>query len=152
METPHPAILGRANLTRTCRTALGSLWSRSTLHALRRLLLLAALAAVWLGAAPARAQGIAVASCDEDDLRSALAQGGYVYFTQSCSITLSFPIEIGVDTILNAQQYSVTINGGNQGPIFLVDPGITFSNIGLTITGGDTTNGGAYYILTGASV
>ncbi len=71
------------------------------------------------------------------------------YFTQACSITLTAPIEISQDTILNAQGYSVTINGGGIGPIFQVDSGITFSNIGLTISGGANTNGGAYYILDG---
>ena len=109
------------------------------------------LGAGLLGGAAARAGG-PVYGCTEVDLDTALAQAGYVYFTQSCSITLTAPIEISQDTILNAQSYSVTIDGGGIGPIFQVDPGITFSNLGLTISGGANTNGGAYYILDGAFV
>jgi len=112
---------------------------------------LLALAALLLSAGAARANG-PVYGCTENDLDVALAQGGYVYFTQSCSITLTAPIEISQDTIFNAQGYSVTIDGGGIGPIFQVDSGITFSNIGLTISGGANTNGGAYYILDGAFV
>jgi hypothetical protein len=110
-----------------------------------------ALAALLLSAGLARAGG-PVYGCTENDLDVALGQGGYVYFTQSCSITLTAPIEIVQDTILNAQGYSVAIAGGGIGPIFQVDSGITFSNIGLTISGGSNTNGGAYYILDGAFV
>jgi len=109
------------------------------------------LGAGLLGGGAARAGG-PVYGCTEVDLDTALAQAGNVYFTQSCSITLTAPIEISQDTILNAQSYSVTINGGGIGPIFQVDPGITFSNLGLTISGGANTNGGAYYILDGAFV
>ncbi|MGO8676406.1 MAG: immunoglobulin domain-containing protein [Limisphaerales bacterium] len=109
------------------------------------------LAALLFGAGLARAGG-PVYGCTENDLDVALGQGGYVYFTQSCSITLTAPIEIVQDTILNAQGYTVSIDGGGIGPIFQVDSGITFSNIGLTISGGANTNGGAYYILDGAFV
>jgi hypothetical protein len=112
---------------------------------------LLALAAWVFSAGAARAEG-PVYGCTENDLDVALGQGGYVYFTQACNITLTAPIEISLDTTLNAQGYSVAINGGGIGPIFQVDPGITFSNIGLTISGGANTNGGAYYILDGAFV
>ena len=110
---------------------------------------LLALAAWVFGAGAARAEG-PVYGCTENDLDVALAQGGYVYFTQACNITLTAPIEISLDTILNAQGYSVAINGGGIGPIFQVDPGITFSNIGLTISGGATRR--PCYILDGAFV
>jgi hypothetical protein len=112
---------------------------------------LLALTGLLLGAGAARAGG-PVYGCTENDLDVALGQGGYVYFTQSCSITLTAPIEISQDTIFNAQGYSVTIDGGGIGPIFQVDSGVTFSNIGLTISGGASTNGAAYYILDGAFV
>jgi hypothetical protein len=108
-------------------------------------------AALLFSASLARAEG-PVYGCTETDLDVALGQGGYVYFTQSCSITLTAPIEISLNTILNAQGYTVSIDGGGIGPIFQVDSGITFSNIGLTISGGANTNGGAYYILDGAFV
>jgi hypothetical protein len=109
------------------------------------------LGALLLAGGAARADG-PVYGCTENDLDTALAQAGYVYFTQSCSITLTEPIEISQNTILDAQSYSVTIDGGGIGPIFQVNPGITFSNLGLTISGGANTNGGAYYILDGAFV
>ena len=112
---------------------------------------LLALAALLLSAGAARAEG-PVYGCTEYDLDTALGQGGYVYFTQSCSITITAPIEISLDTIFDAQGYSVTIDGGGIGPMFQVDSGVTFSNIGFTISGGANTNGGAYYILDGAFV
>ena len=93
-----------------------------------------------------------VAGCSEDDLLSALDGGGYVTFSGNCSITVTAPIEIYANTTIDAQGYQVTISGGNQTLVFVVDPGVNFTNIGLTITGGQNTNGGGFYINQSATV
>ena len=89
----------------------------------------------------------------EQDFLDALGTGEpSITFTQDCSITLTAPIEISSETTIDAQGYKVTISGGLQGSVFLVDPNISFTNIGLTITGGQNTNGGGLYIEAGATV
>src|SRR5881296_2287758 len=68
------------------------------------------LALCVLTAFSAHAEGD-VAGCTEGDLLDALDGGGLVAFTNDCSITLSAPIIIDLDTTIDAQGHQVTING-----------------------------------------
>src|SRR5215472_16256646 len=111
----------------------------------------AAACLVGLLSLAARADG-PVAGCSEDDLLNALFGGGDVTFEEDCSITITAPITIDSDTTIDAQGHNVTISGGGQVLVFEIEPGVNFSLIGLTITGGVNTNGGALYINDSATV
>lgn len=112
---------------------------------------IAACALLLLSALPVRADGD-VAGCTEQDFLDALGGGGDVTFTADCSITLSNTITIDSDTTIDTQGHSVTINGGAGILVFEVASGITFTSLGLTIAGGQNTNGGGLYINQGATV
>src|SRR5215471_5950778 len=101
-----------------------------------------------LGILPARAQ-VVVAGCDETSLNDAinLAQclGSNVVFNTDCSITLSEPVDIETNTIIDASGFKVSISGGGGTnsagvTVFYVEPGVAnFTLIGMTITGGQNT-------------
>src|SRR5438093_22441 len=108
--------------------------------------------ACGLFATPARAQVTVVTNCTELAFTNALAAGGIVTFTQDCSgITLTAPIIISTDTTIDTGGHSVHING-NQLLVFTVTNAAHFTNVGLTITGGRGTNGGALCINSNATV
>src|SRR5436190_470137 len=86
-----------------------------------------------------------VSDCTEDALRSALALGGSVIFTNDCSITLSDTITITNNVTLNGAGHTVTISGGDGVRIFTVQPGATLVLANLILTGGLSTDGGALY-------
>jgi hypothetical protein len=92
-----------------------------------------------------------VSDRSEDALRSALALGGTVIFTNDCSITLSDTITITNDVVINGFGHTVTISGGGGVRIFTVPPGFTLVLANLTLTGGSSTAGGALYVTAGAS-
>jgi hypothetical protein len=92
-----------------------------------------------------RAEGT-VAEGTEEAFLEALAGGGTVLFEESCGITLTAPILIEMDTVINAQSHAVVISGGEEMPVFEVAPGVSLVLVGLTITDGMATNGGALYI------
>lgn len=87
-----------------------------------------------------------MASCSEGDFLTALTGGGNVAFTQDCSITLSAPVQVTMNTTIDAQGYAVTLNGGGQVQLLRVGSYARLTLIGLTLTGGTSTNGGALYI------
>src|SRR5437870_4028122 len=123
---------------------------RSPISCLRSPLLPLALCIVTAFSASAEGD---VAGCTEGDLLDALDGGGLVTFTNDCSITLSAPIIIDLDTTIDAQGHQVTISGGDLTLLFQVEPDVTsFTAIGLTLSGGQNTNGGALYIYEGATV
>jgi hypothetical protein len=92
-----------------------------------------------------------VTDCSEDALRSALALGGAVIFTNDCSITLSDTITITNSVTLNGAGHTVTISGGDAVRIFTVQSGATLVLANLTLTGGKSTDGGALYVTSGAN-
>jgi hypothetical protein len=109
-----------------------------------------ALAFAW----PSQGKADAVVTdCTPQALAIALVQGGQVTFTQACTITLNQAIPIIKPATLDASGFAVTISGGNQVQLFNVATGITnFTLTGLTLTGGQATNGGAVYINPQATV
>jgi hypothetical protein len=88
------------------------------------------------------AEGV-VTNCTDIALRSALAGGGLVTFSGDCSITVTQTLFITSSntTILDANGHTVTLNGG--GKFRVLSANADLSMIGIRITGGNSTNGGA---------
>lgn len=85
----------------------------------------------------------------EASLRAAISVGGWVSITCSGIITITNTINITNNVILDAQNVSAVISGGNAVRLFYVAPGVTFSVTNLTLANGAVTNnptdGGAIY-------
>src|SRR5258706_2301292 len=108
------------------------------------------LLACWLIGSPLARAATVINDCSEDGLRSALAQGGSVVFSNDCSITLSATLAIAKTVTLDAGGHAVTISGGNSVRIFSVQSGCTLVLNGLTLTAGQGTAGGALFLASGA--
>jgi hypothetical protein len=90
-----------------------------------------------------------VTDCSEDGLLIALSVDGQALFTEDCSITLTGPIPISEDTIIDAQGHNVSISGDNQFLVFEISSNASLTISGVTITGGQNTNGGAFFVYEG---
>ncbi len=119
----------------------------------RQLGLLAVVLAVAFdfGTMPIQAAGV-VADCTDQAFRAALAGGGTINFTSACSITLTGTVIIASNTTILTSGNVVTLSGGDSNRIFTVSPGVVFNMNGLTLSNGRSTNGGAIYISTNATV
>ena len=115
------------------------------------LLVIVLAAAIGFGAMPIRAAGV-VADCTDQAFRSALAGGGIINFTSACSITLTGTVTIASNTTILTSGSGVILSGGDSNRIFTVSPGVVFNMNGLTLSNGRSTNGGAIYIGTNATV
>ena len=140
MQTPASLPFGDPFIGARSRVALGRRLFRWSL-------------ALFLVAFPIllQAEG-SVSDCTEAELRAALAGGGEVTFSEDCEITLSAPIEISEDTSIDATGFDVAIIGNGSTRLFSVAPGVNFDLNGLTLQGGRSTNGGAIYIDSEATV
>lgn len=90
-----------------------------------------------------------VTDCSEDGLLSAFSgtDTNYVFFTEDCSITITEPIPItGTNNVIDAQGHNVSISGDNQFLIFDIGEASSLTILGVTITAGQNTNGGAFYV------
>src|SRR5206468_1872272 len=56
------------------------------------------------------------------------------------------------DVSLDSSGKTVTLSGTNGFQLFTVQPGVSFTLKGLTLSGGRETNGGALYVGSGATV
>lgn len=88
--------------------------------------------------------------CDEPSLRAAIATGGWVSITCNGTITLANTINITNHVILDGQNVSLTISGGNAVRLFNVAPGAALSATNLLLANGcvsniPTADGGAIY-------
>jgi uncharacterized repeat protein (TIGR02543 family) len=85
----------------------------------------------------------------EEALRAAIALGGWVSINCSGTFTLSAPITITNDVILDAQNESVAISGNNAVRLFYVAPGGSLTATNLVLANGSVTNnpadGGGIY-------
>ena len=95
------------------------------------------------------AEGV-VTGCTIEAFRTALTGGGTVTFTNTCTLTLTQSIVIGADTVIDAGDNSVTINGPTTTNatgvrLFRVNPGVTLTLLNLTLSNGRRTNGGAIF-------
>ena len=71
-------------------------------------------------ARPAQAAGV-LANCDQASLIAAIGTGGTVTFACNGTITLTAPIEITGDSVIDGLNHKVTISGGNSTRLFIVD-------------------------------
>jgi hypothetical protein len=78
---------------------------------------------------------------------AAVQQGGYFLLSNCTTIVLSNTLTISNSVTLDAGTNNVTIAGSNLFGLFTILPGVTnFTLRGLTLSGGQTPNGGALYI------
>jgi hypothetical protein len=110
--------------------------------------LLAGLAAGLLFSPSARADQ--VPTCTEQDLVSTLltTSDGTVTFGEDCTIDFSEAITLtsGTTLTIDSQGYNVSFAGGGNGPLFILRTNVNLKIIGITLSGGVNTNGGALYI------
>jgi Immunoglobulin domain len=90
-----------------------------------------------------------VLDCSEEGLFDALSDN-VALFTEDCSITLTGPIPISTNTVIDAQGHNVSISGDNQFLVFEIQQGASLTISGVTITGGQNTNGGAFFVYDGS--
>ncbi len=114
------------------------------------------LSCALLGLVPlARADGD-VTNCTRAALISAIAGGGYVSFSEDCSITISNTIQITNNVIVDAAGFSVSfvgVGGSNGVSLFNIKSGKTVSFYGISFIGGKTaTTGGGLYVAGSALV
>src|SRR5215468_5375452 len=92
-----------------------------------------------------------VTDCSEGGFLLAL-ESGEALFIDDCSITITAPISITTNTVIDAQGHNVSINGDNQFLVFEIQSSVNLTISGVTITGGQNTNGGAMFIYDGSVV
>jgi hypothetical protein len=97
---------------------------------------------LWLLSALASAAAT-LSNCDETSLRQAITTGGTITFACDGTITLSAPLIVERDTVLDGSGRQVTLSGGNAVRVLEVNPGVRFSIRALTIANGRVvgTNG-----------
>jgi hypothetical protein len=100
-------------------------------HLPRRLLL----GVLCFGAVGAAADQV-LTSCTEAALDAALAQGGRIVLTCGGTITTQTTKVIVADTVLEAGDSQVTLSGGASNRLFLINPGVTLTLRGLTLSQG----------------
>jgi len=81
----------------------------------------------------------------EVELRRALQSGGHITFTNDGIITLSEPLPIIADTIIDAGSFTVVFSGGGVTRVLEVSSGVTMTLINLTIADGRAANGGGIF-------
>jgi hypothetical protein len=91
-----------------------------------------------------------VTDCSQDGLIAALSSDNQALFTEDCSITITDPISISGTNVIDAQGHNVSISGDNQFLIFDIEEGASLTILGVTITGGQNTNGGAFFVNSGS--
>lgn len=101
----------------------------------------------WPALAPA---GVVVTNLTEQDLRTALTNGGTITFATAGTITLTATITITNAATIDAGDFSVRINGAVNVPVFRAATNLTLIN--LTIANGNGTNGGGVYVSSNATV
>ena len=155
----HSTTAPRRQMFMTCRALV---------PALVALLLLAALA-VAPPATPARAAANMVTDCGNDPTVSGTlpyavanaAANATITFALDCNgttapnttITLAATLAPAVNVTIDATAplHTVTISGGGSVGLFLVNPGVTLSLRGLTLTAGQAALGGAIAVLSGTA-
>jgi hypothetical protein len=77
-----------------------------------------------------------VSPCTEASLDAALSAGGRITFACDGVLLLRSTKVITVDTLLDAGDRQVTLSGGQSNRLFIIEPGVTLTLQGLTLTGG----------------
>ena len=127
-----PQALGRLPRSVAARAAVG----------FSRLAALGLLAALPLSG---QAGGV-VATPTLAAFNAALAGGGTVTFSCSGTITVTNPVSITANTVIDATGQSIILSGASASQIFMVSNGVSLGLNSLIINDGfTTTNGGAIY-------
>ena len=88
-----------------------------------------------------------------EEILAAAQQGEYVPLSNCRTIVLTNTLRISKSVTLDAGTNNVTITGNRLCRLFTVLPGVTnFTLRGITLSGGQNTNGGGIYISSGAVV
>src|SRR5262245_21973234 len=93
-----------------------------------------------------------VSNCTHQALIAALNTGGTITFSNDCSMTLTNTITLGGSITIDSAGHHVSLNGNNTFRLITVQPGASITLNGLTLAGGQHTNGGALFINSGATV
>jgi hypothetical protein len=93
-----------------------------------------------------------VQDCSRQGLLDAIIFDGEALFTEDCNITIDAPISITNDVVIDAQGFNVSISGSNQFLIFEITSNASLTISGVTITGGQNTNGGAFFVHDGCAL
>jgi hypothetical protein len=143
----------RPNASSSCRALPVPLSSSSAVavHAARVLSAFTLAILMLLSPAGSVRAGGTVPDCTEASLRSALAGGGTVTFTNDCNIALTGQIFINQATTIDAGGHNVLIGSSNAVPLFDVAANLTLRGVSL-VNGVGTNTGGALFIQPGAAV
>jgi hypothetical protein len=91
---------------------------------------------LWLAQGlPLQAEG-SVNPCTEVGFDAALVGGGRITFACDGTIPLRSTKIVAVDTILDASDRQVILSGGQSNRLFIINPGVTLTLRGLTLTAG----------------
>ncbi len=82
---------------------------------------------------------------DEALLHASVSTGGNIILNRDGVFVLTRSLVISRDTVLDGSAYNVAIHGRNGMRVFHVNSGVSFVMIGVTVTGGRSTNGGGIY-------
>ncbi len=93
-----------------------------------------------------------VSVCDEPSLRAAITAGGWIQFGCNGTITLSNPITINNNVILDGSLVNATISGGNAVRLFTVASTGSLTITNLTLANGRTNNFGTGKYADGGAV
>ncbi len=113
-----------------------------------RIILAATLAAsaLILGGSYGPAHAATSVACSATDLQTAASAGGDYVFAANCSLTLSSPITVSGQTFsLDANGYSVTLDGNHTSQLFSIGSGSTVTLTGLTLQNGSASGGGTIH-------
>src|SRR5579859_7256657 len=80
--------------------------------------------------------GGTVTNCTEADLRAVLAGGGNVKFGCGGTLSLANTLEIATDTLIDANGYAVTIDGGSSVRLLEVSTNVNLEIRGVTMANG----------------
>jgi hypothetical protein len=84
-----------------------------------------------------------VANPDPNELTRALQAGGSVTFVCNGTISLSQPLVLSRDVVVDASHYAVTISGGGRNQLFAIASGVNVTLRNMTLSGGVADSGGA---------
>ena len=85
-------------------------------------------------------------NCDESSLREAIQSGGAFRLTCPGTISLSSPLVISHDTVLEAVGHATVLDGGGTSRLLTVQPGANLALLHLTLANGRADRGGGVYL------
>jgi hypothetical protein len=89
-----------------------------------------------------RASAAVINTCDEANLRTAMANGGTIIFNCSGTIVLGSPLVLSENTVLDGREHNVVISGNDQVRIFAgTNKSLVLYNLTLTRGADRGTNG-----------